>query len=1496
MQEKPDDWNNYLVDKGSYDHSKTKLETFKTQLEGRYKRYVSKRNVSVLAETEAFLSLLENSPTFTALYYNLAIAAQYPSVIQPLYDLFTRSSEFRLGILHEKNNLDARRNPILALHFEIDLAHALLESAPKEILARINQAIIAYLERNRASISARDIERELIHFHISEDKDFVGLSAVDVLIQKLSRPLDCTQFVCESASLHLCFFNWRHIYKPELDVESEQKNVTIEERSDLHRMIRDKGPNGLFGEKIRGRDSVYNQNQDKTRDFGHTEADNVSVPHSYFEWVKNWHIQSFTPFYKRAAAYEDSPLVQTLRANRIPYIAGPSGTTADCLEGLHFLMPAMTEQEKAEYLNLLAAAEVAMGHHALHEIVLVAKIRGIFPLIRKKSPSAKAWDLDFSISYEYFLSDSFKTSRAYSTLSLKYPHFLHPRRHAVQIPNFEQDLIATTFMKIRAVLAYKKLSQGLLWKNLECFNTGLSHNTFRKLSADNLRRLKCALYPLTEKESHLFHQFIDHSVELSHYTEQLDSIIQSDELLPYHILDQRFEGVFENNSSERDIECLGNHGFVFFRFTLQECNKDSFFGTEKLVFDGKNSTLFQNGWISLYEMLLPQMISCVQKLEYRSQTIRAFESKDSHILTMRYNGSMVYQIDLVETVFYGPDIMKGLAYAILRELRRLGGEFQSYYLDNAFNKDALNKLLSQLFRVEAKIPGAINLKAHPDRGYLARNNRELAIKNADLQAIQSLLQKGCPLDALGRTGQPLLVEIASIVNDKGLYLLDLFPIRNENIPKHVLKAAQAALAVGNLNCVSYLVTYLNAEEVKALAFDACYRNMPSVLDSLCTHGLKLNVVNEAGMTLLQVAAQNDCMPIIQKLFKLAPELLNREDKVGNTAACHAAFMGSFSALAWLTAYSESLKHQNKRQETPLHLAIRQQNGSCVDFIWLMTDPLMLHTKDIEGNTPFLLAVKCLDAKRVKAFIDEGANLLDQNHSGETVLNVANDEGVLSLLIEYPQVQNLLLNEEGRIHLLELRSNQKAFINFVANRNLGLLFQNYNGLSLWEKFKSEGTHLPVFLQLPQTIKEDYGFSDGYLLQILLSLDATHSVDYLNEILQILVVRQDIMRVYLQRETFERIFELLQRADDVKLGLLISHLSNIEKKFSIDRYELSGTILHYICCQTRNKPSQVQALVPRLLANPSLNCANRAKQFPWFFFPESNTIYSKTDYLNVLAQLIKDDTRLFISSNENNDSIASDQENMLKRFFTKDLSKEQKIQFLKTLLDSGLSIYSLASACFLRSHIHLLFAFPELAAGIDLRVLQSNLPGSLFQSFVQEALIEALKTGQKTRAKNILPYFEASQFAGLSTSIDLQLGILEEMIEDKEIQERAKNCLKMIYKSSLQAKKAQVLSQNLYQVLALKPGEERKIRARAFEDMLEISLYMPGFPIGKQSLIIIAMILMAHIAQCVMAPDLVSPGSKLKIGIEFAVQGLLAFGIYRDIRRPKLGIDQEILQRP
>jgi hypothetical protein len=655
---------------------------------------------------------LKNTKQYTAAYTYLAIYKKnYPNtIICYLVDYLFNLAFFKENLRRELNLKDHFKNPVETAKFECELSLAILESAPKESLRKINDAIINYCKKHQGFIDHFRFYAELRKYHVEARN-------LNEFITLLSRDLSDPKNVSECATLHLIFFNYKQFFNPALDCPANASQIN-EERKLLHSKLHPKKFGEMFSPETRGRAKI--ETYMRSEEFGITETQYLG------NWAQNWHrIKGVTPHKYRAAAIHTSDIVQTFREHRIPFISGPSSSAADCMEGISFLLPKLTSEEREEYFNLLAAAKVAQGHHSIHEVML--------PCILINTVWRK---IDYTTSYQDFLSVNFKKTNAYKKLSTSYPQFLHPEITEIESAvtflykkyTTKTESIRTLQYFFRVRSAYQELRKGEHWNNLITTNTNkqsAGSRWIKRLSNGNIAELKKELHETvpTQEEMKLdaaaykkwkdqFRKqellFIDTMMrigsecDLTHYTNAPDAIKQSKILLSNSLL-IKMNIPFDNRSTQDTIQ-LKNGSFVFFRYEAKHLpEKTSRFGTTQIMLKGRQSDLFKHGWVSLFEMYMPNP----KDTHFSASIVRKFTSSESKgVLTFIYTKNKM-NLNLAQTSFYGPDILYGIALSALRELRRIGGEFQRSSLAK-LDADSINTLLYTLFRVEAKIPARVH--------------------------------------------------------------------------------------------------------------------------------------------------------------------------------------------------------------------------------------------------------------------------------------------------------------------------------------------------------------------------------------------------------------------------------------------------------------------------------------------------------------------------------------------------------------------------------------------------------------------------------------------------------------------------------------------------------------------------------------------------------------------------------------------------------------------
>jgi ankyrin repeat protein len=840
--------------------------------------------------------------------------------------------------------LDRFGNPKLNAEFESMLSQSLLEHAPCESLATINSAIVDYLKRHKTTLltsKESEFKKALIKFKIPYD---TSVDPIDALIALLERPLngaDRAQVISETMSLHLLFFNYQNLYQPELDCEESQRDAIMQKRGIIHRTLRPKDKGQMFEEHTRGRLTVQSTKQSTT--LGITDDE------SALDAFLNFHRHEFTPHKYRAKANENSPIVKAFRKQGISFIAGPSGTTADCLEGIHFLFPNFNFKQYEQYLNLLAAAEVAQGHHAMHEILLPALNANTLPKLATKMTNKPIWDLlPYGKTYELFLSDEFKALPIYQALVSRYPQYLD------EMPGRQLDKAATAIQReIRSAQAAKEFHASEYWQEVDSQDPAMKvepaiKNFIRSRSAKNLAKIKQSLGPLSSSETKFLRFFMAQEFDLTHYTNSKEAILASGDILSNSLLKRQLLR-FDDHSSEGDIDKLNNGHYVFYRMELNHQYKaGSRFGMGQFVIKGRHSGLLESGNVSLFEMYVPRNASVLRILHYKDKLVRkndiTVEPRESIHLIYPETGKFS-TLSIPGTVFHGRDIMPGIAYAMIRELRNIGSSMQDDFLRqfdiNTFDIDSsvyqqmqqsANDMLGKLFRVEGKIPA---------KTVLANQDFEIVHVDEALSALKSsdpiLLRAQFTPESINRPyfhhngGQFNALEIA-IIND------------------YPFAVSWLTANGGQISSQLNIFSFFDGAFLKTCTVDSFKSRM-----ALMPH-LDVNLKDKSGKTLLHHMAANNRLDLIATAISLGidPHITDDAGK---------SFMQDFSIINYLTSKKHvrledlneyasfiSLDQHSLSGSNLLHLVVTLQlSPEIINFF--ITHGVSIDEKSEDGRTP-----------------------------------------------------------------------------------------------------------------------------------------------------------------------------------------------------------------------------------------------------------------------------------------------------------------------------------------------------------------------------------------------------------------------------------------------------------------------------------------------------------------------------------------------------------------
>ena len=294
--------------------------------------------------------------------------------------------------------------------------------------------------------------------------------------------------------------------------------------------------------------------------------------------------------------------------------------------------------------------------------------------------------------------------------------------------------------------SYERISGGALWNEYHRRMQQMPWYPFRAqsksplvedLSRLNIKILRFGLGKLSDVEELLVKAIKALPFQLIHNTKYIEEMERNRTIFSKVAL-QRMgkigggESEIRDNSSGEDEVRLGNIDSVFFRFSPAVGPTSSRFGGGTLLLDPDTNGLYEYGWISLYDMLAPvhpsirnvcwdgrQLLASGARVCRRSadewiepeNTKLAYFLLDSGVtpelqdrILHFYPGRGPYIDELAQLVFYGPDILDGIALAVVRELRRMSITLSARHCADT---DFVARLVSRLYRPEAKLPGMV---------------------------------------------------------------------------------------------------------------------------------------------------------------------------------------------------------------------------------------------------------------------------------------------------------------------------------------------------------------------------------------------------------------------------------------------------------------------------------------------------------------------------------------------------------------------------------------------------------------------------------------------------------------------------------------------------------------------------------------------------------------------------------------------------------------------
>ncbi len=299
--------------------------------------------------------------------------------------------------------------------------------------------------------------------------------------------------------------------------------------------------------------------------------------------------------------------------------------------------------------------------------------------------------------------------------------------------------------------AYRKLKEGGIFRRAMNMPIWGEKQSIVALSRENLRALRRSLEGFTGEERELYDRLLALPFRLKHATSFAgrQGIVNVGMLWSLDSLMDWYVPGASGFTTGADIVQKMDTDFVFFRVEVGEGAMATRYGDVQFVFT--MDQVLQDGWVTLHDMLAPidSATLATLKLRYggtpvrRSSYIDAEENRGKKWWRVRWKHEFLdadekaigeRPVNILEEVFYGPDIVQGIVLSILRDLREVP-LLQREAFGNMADPAYLAWLFKVLYRVEAKHPVSFSFATED----LLREHRKPAV---DPRALSAATRRG----------------------------------------------------------------------------------------------------------------------------------------------------------------------------------------------------------------------------------------------------------------------------------------------------------------------------------------------------------------------------------------------------------------------------------------------------------------------------------------------------------------------------------------------------------------------------------------------------------------------------------------------------------------------------------------------------------------------------------------------------------------------------------
>lgn len=230
---------------------------------------------------------------------------------------------------------------------------------------------------------------------------------------------------------------------------------------------------------------------------------------------------------------------------------------------------------------------------------------------------------------------------------------------------------------------------------------------------------------------------------------------------------------------------------------------------------------------------------------------------------------------------------------------------------------------------------------------------------------------------------------------------DLFDVVNGHVD--MLRMRNIVTKKGHLNIIKFL--HKKGVDINELCDDenplliAAKKGWVDIVDYLLScvkqDELDMNIQDSYGWTPLMFAVIHGQTDVVDRLLQIKECKINISNNLGNTAIFLAAENECLEIVDKLIVYGSDIGHINKLDQTLVHIAATSENPKVLER--LLSFGLDINQQDNNGWTPLIVCVRINNKEGVKILLEHGADTTIKNNVGKKASYYAHNDKIKNLL-------------------------------------------------------------------------------------------------------------------------------------------------------------------------------------------------------------------------------------------------------------------------------------------------------------------------------------------------------------------------------------------------------------------------------------------------------------------------------------------------------------------